>query len=148
MCTDFSGCNDAELMDEIVKTFVEWGEYDQATELLIQSRSAFGNPHENSRFKKFHFLAALYDRQGFHIAAEKLYNQALNSVLEGEPYDSLELSLFLKNYAECLRKTEQSDVASGFDLICETLQSNSFLSIASSREEAFEPIQQEVANVA
>lgn len=117
-----------ELMDEILSSALEWGDYELAIEILEKSNhhSVPKDRTVQTFFTKLHLLAVIYDRQGVMGLAEKIYNRALNCMIDEEDLDPVEVALFLKNYSSCLRRMNMKDLAQGMETIADTFQYTSF----------------------
>jgi hypothetical protein len=140
-----------QLMDELLTTALEWGDYEFAIELLEKSKS---NPMDKDLskqtvFTKLHLLGIIYERQNLLTLAEKIYGRALSCIIDETCFDPVEISLFLKNYSSCLRKLKMDDLADGFETVIETYSYscyNNFLPLM--RMQVVNDYPETVANVA
>lgn len=140
-----------QLMDEILTTALEWGDYELAIEILEKSGSVTTQKDHSKKtvFTKLHLLAIIYDRQGLLGLAEKIYNRGLSCLLEEESLDPIEVALFLKNYSTCLRRLNMEDLAIGLETVADTFQFKKYPNFYALRESVREEIYPlEVANVA
>jgi hypothetical protein len=124
-----------ELMDELLSSAVEWGNYELAIDILEKfSRNSVPKDRVNrTLFTKLHLLAVIYDRQGITGMAEKIYNRALGCMMDETDINPVEVALFLKNYSICLRRMNMKDLALGLETIADTFQctsSNNFVELA------------------
>jgi hypothetical protein len=139
-----------ELMDELLSSALEWGDYELAIDILEKSsRSSVPKDRVNQTlFTKLHLLAVIYDRQGIMGMAEKIYNRALCCMMDETVIDPVEVALFLKNYSVCLRRMNMKDLARGLETIADTFQYSSFtnfLELARNAQRSMIPANVEMA---